>query len=471
MNQTVDEFDVPQVTTEKLSHGTKLAYGVGDLGTAIVASLKGFFFLFFLTDVARMSPAAAGSILMLAKIWDAVNDPFVGWLSDRTRTRWGRRRPWILFGAIPFGLLFYLLWLTPPLNPTGLFTYYLVIALLGDIAYTVVNVPYAALTPELTRDYDERTSLNSYRFSFSVIGSLVAATCHPFIVDQFDNIRVGYAVSAAIWAIVATVPNFIVVAFTRERPENVNPAQSTNSTQQDAIPFLAQIGIAFQNRPYRYVIGIYLLSWFVLQLIAVIIVYYLTYYLRSESLIPWVLLSIQGSAFVFLFVWGEASKRFDKRFVYMMGAGIWLLVQLVLYFVTPELRWLVIPLAVMAGSGVATAYLVPWSMMPDVIEFDEWETGQRREGIFYGFMVFLQKACLALALYFVGLTLEWAGYLTPTEAIPNPIQPESALTAIRLLMGPIPAVVLAASIILVFFYPITRQKHQEIRAALASRGA
>ena len=158
---------------EKLPFITKLAYGSGDLGTAITAALRAFFLLFFFTDVARLSPATAASILLIGRFWDAVNDPFIGWLSDRTVTKWGRRRPWLIAGAIPFGLFFFLLWVIPPFDTTGLFIYYVVISLLLDTAYTVINVPYTALTPELTRDYDERTSLNSYRFAFSVGGALL----------------------------------------------------------------------------------------------------------------------------------------------------------------------------------------------------------------------------------------------------------------------------------------------------------
>jgi len=235
------------------------------------------------------------------------------------------------------------------------------------------------------------------------------------------------------------------------------------------MPYLEQIRIAFANRPYRFVIGIYLLSWLVLQLVATVIIYYMTYYMQRPDQIPLVLLAIQGSTLIFLFIWSRVSKRLGKKQVYMLGATFWLLTHIGLYFLTPEMGHLMIPMGIMAGVGLATAYLIPWAMMPDIIEFDEWETGQRREGIFYGFMVFLQKACLAIGIYLVGVGLEWAGYITPTEAVPVPVQPESALWTMRLFMGPIPAVILAASLVLVYFYPITREKHEAVRAALAAR--
>ncbi|HXF60947.1 MAG TPA: MFS transporter, partial [Caldilineaceae bacterium] len=440
-------------------------YGSGDLGTAISAALRGFFLLAFLTDVARLNPALAGSILLVNRVWDAVNDPVIGWLSDRTVTRWGRRRPWLLIGALPFGLTFFLLWVVPPFETTGKALYYLVISLLLDTAYTVVNVPYTALTPELTRDYDERTSLNSYRFAFSVGGALVSAVLHPIIVGQFTDARTGYLVSGLIWAVVSTLSCFIVFAFTRERPETLE------QRPDHAIPLRAQIRIALANRPYRFVIGIYLSSWLALQLVSAVLVYYLTYYMGAPERIPVTLLAVQGTSFVFLFVWSAVSRRLEKRQVYLMGGLLWLVVQIALFGLRPDDAALVIPLAMLAGAGVAVAYLIPWAMMPDIIELDELETGQRREGIFYGFMVFLQKAGIGAAIWLLGVALAAAGYITPSDAMPQPVQPDSALWAIRLFIGPVPALVLAGGLILAYFYPITRDVHRRMLAALAERRA
>ena len=380
-------------------------------------------------------------------------------------TRWGRRRPWLLIGAIPFGLFFFLLWYVPPFGPTGLFIYYVVISLLLDTAYTVINVPYTALTPELTHDYDERTSLNSYRFAFSVGGALLSAVLHPIIVSNAADIRTGYLISGTIWAIVSTIPCFVVFAFTRERPESMLPPT------EEAIPLWEQVRIAFANGPYRFVIGLYLTSWLALQLVSTVLIYYLTYYLKVPEQIPFTLLAIQGSSFIFLFVWSALSRRLDKRVVYIIGASIWLCVQLALYFVAPDQAHLVIPLGVIAGAGVAVAYLIPWAMMPDVIELDELKTRRRREGIFYGFMVLLQKAGIAVGIFAVGRALSAAGYLVPTDAVPVPVQPDSALQTIRLFMGPVPAAILLGSLALAYWYPITRKRHAQILRVLDKRKA
>jgi GPH family glycoside/pentoside/hexuronide:cation symporter len=175
---------------------------------------------------------------------------------------------------------------------------------------------------------------------------------------------------------------------------------------------------------------------------------------------------VQGSALVFLFVWGAVANRIGKKAVYLIGMLFWVGVQAMLFFLQRDQTTLAIVLAVLAGVGVATAYLIPWSMMPDVIEFDELQTGQRREGVFYGFMVFLQKVGLALGLFLVGQGLEWQGF---DQNLPVGEQSESALFAIRLMIGPMPAIILIIGMVLAAFYPITRQKHAEVRAQLAER--
>ncbi|MCC6458610.1 MAG: MFS transporter [Caldilineaceae bacterium] len=453
----------PAADSEKLSFVTKLAYGSGDLGTAITAGLRAFFLLFFFTDVARLNPATAATILLIGRVWDAVNDPIIGWLSDRTVTKWGRRRPWLIAGALPFGIFFFLLWVVPPFGDTGKFFYYVIVSILLDTAYTIINVPYTALTPELTRDYDERTSLNSYRFAFSVGGALLSLVLHPIIVSSAPDLRTGYLISGLIWAIVSTVPCFIVFFFTRERPESMAPPT------EEAIPLWDQIRIAFANGPYRFVIGLYLSSWLALQLVSTVLIYYLTYYMGIPEQIPLTLLAIQGSSFLFLFVWNAASHRLDKRIVYIIGASIWLVMQIALYFVRPDQPYLIIPIGILAGAGVAVAYLIPWAMMPDVIELDELKTHRRREGVFYGFMVLLQKAGIALGIFIVGRALAASGYIVPTDAVPVPVQPDSALQTIRLFVGPIPALILLGSLALAYFYPITRDRHARILRILAKR--
>ncbi len=450
-----------KMQAERLSVGTKLAFGAGDVSPAIVAAINGFFLNAFLLDVAGLRPAAAGAIFLIVKIWDAVNDPLMGFLSDRTRTRWGRRRPWLLFAAVPFGVLFFLQWVVPPFTDAGKFWYYLVVAIFLDAAYTAVNVPYAALTPELTHDYDERTSLSSYRMSFSILGGVLAAFFHTIIVGKFQDVFQGYLASAAVWAFFIIVPNFITFAFTRETHFQEDRPKGPG--------LVDGLRIAFRNRPFVLVTIIYLLSWLSIQFVQTNLILYVRYWIGAESSFGALILAVQGSAFAFVLLWAQVSRRIGKQRTYYMGMTFWILVCVVLFLVQPGQVALLFALAVLAGGGVSIGYLIPWSMLPDVIELDELETGQRREGIFYGFFVFLQKLGISLGLALSNFALEAAGYITPTPGAAPPDQPAAVLLALRVFVSLAPAAVLLVSFLAVRAYPITRERHAAIRAELASR--
>ena len=176
--------------TQKLSLSTKLAYGAGDLGSAITANILAFYLLVFFTNVAGLPVGLASNIVVVGKVWDAINDPIVGFLSDRTSHPWGRRYPWIIYGGIPFGIFFLLQWIVPSTDHTVLFWYYVAISILFNTAYTAVNLPYTALTPELTQDYNERTSLTSFRFAFSIGGSIFSLIVAGTILLYFQTTRI-----------------------------------------------------------------------------------------------------------------------------------------------------------------------------------------------------------------------------------------------------------------------------------------
>jgi len=456
------------MTTDKLSRKTKLAYGAGDLGAAIVTTINGFFLLNFLINVAGLRPGIAGTILLIVKIWDAVNDPIIGWLTDHTVSRLGRRRPWLLIAAIPFAVTFFLQWVVPPFNDAGKFVYYLVVAVFLDLAFTAVNVPYAALTAELTQDYDERTRLSSVRMSFSIIGGVLAAFFTGIIVSQFpNNPALGYSTSAAIWAFAIAIPCFITFFGTREPDFAINAKPAPEGPG-----FFEGLRIAFRNKAFIMVTLIYMLSWLAIQFAQNNLQIFTKDWIRMDmTLFSFLLLAIQFSTFIWVLIWAKVSDRIGKQKVYYLGAGFFVLALMGMFFLRPGGTVPIFLLGAMAGIGISVGYLVPWSMVPDVIELDELETGQRREGIFYGFFVFLQKMGLAVGLFVSGWALELSGYINATAANPNPIQPDSALLALRVLIGPVGAAVLLLSFLAVRAYPITREKHAEIRAELERRKA
>jgi GPH family glycoside/pentoside/hexuronide:cation symporter len=449
--------------SSKLSRATKLAYGIGDLGPAIVVSINGFFLNAFLLDVAGLRPGVVGVIFLIVKIWDSINDPLIGSISDRTNTRWGRRRPWLLFGAVPFGLAFLLHWLVPPLGATGKFWYYLFVAILLDTGFTAVNVPYTALTAELTKDYDERTVLNSYRFSFSIVGGMIAAFMHGIIIGRFDNVLTGNAISAAIWAFFIIGSNFITFAYTRE--------SDFAATTDEGPGFFAGLRIVFRNRAFIYVTVIYLMSWLCIQFVQANLLLYVRYWVGAEDQFPMMILTVQVSAFLFLLFWTWVSGRIGKKNIYFIGMSFWVVVEIALFFVQPGQATLLFVLAFLAGVGVSIGYLVPWSMLPDVIELDELETGQRREGIYYGFFVFLQKLGISLGLAASNFALEATGYINQEIGGPVPVQPDAVKLALRVFVSLVPAVILLLSFPVVKNFPIDRARHAAIKAELEKRKA
>ncbi|MGB3755065.1 MAG: MFS transporter [Rivularia sp. (in: cyanobacteria)] len=472
MNDSVaDGYPQKVDKDKKLNLKTKLAYGAGDLGPAITANISVFFLLVFFTNVAGIPAGLAGSILMVGKIWDAVNDPFVGVLTDKTESkRWGRRLPWLLYGAIPFGIFFFLQWIVPSTNVWVLFWYYVIIGVISQVFFTVVNLPYTAMTPELTQDYDERTSLNSIRFAFSIGGSILSLLLARLIFALIDNRQQQYLALAAVCAVISVLGLFWCVWGTRDRVLAFE-AKRTQSEESESIPFREQIKIVFNNKPFLFVIGIYLFSWLGVQITASVIPYFVIYCMKlEESDVPTVMIGVQGTALLMLFVWGALSKRVGKKAVYFMGMFLWIIAATGLFFLQPGQIGLMYVLAVMAGCGVSVAYLVPWSMMPDVIELDELQTGQRREGLFYGFMVLLQKFGLAFGLFLVGIALQSSGF---QENVPGqtqlPIQPDAALSAIRIAVGPIPIISLICGLFLTYFYPITREMHAEMLLKLEEK--
>lgn len=450
------------ISAAPLNLKTKLGYGVGEISKEIPGSILVFFLLFFFTDVVGLSPGLAGSVLLVGKVWDAINDPLVGWLSDRTQSRWGRRFPWMLWGAVPLGVSFWMLWLIPPFTSQGqLFTYYTFVLFLFYAALTVVAVPHSTLAAELTQTYDQRTQLVSFKSAFSIGSSILGLIIAQIIFAMVTDVGQRYAwlggicgaiVIAAVYGCVwATYHRFWQLQRVRAEPI------SHRSMGQ-------QIRSILKIRPFLYLMGVYFCSWVGLQATAAILPYFVINCMElSDQHFTQMILAVQGTALIMMFFWSPIGQRIGKRAVYCWGIPLTMVALMGLFLLKPgQIGWMY-GLGVLAGMGLSTAYLVPWSMLPDVIDLDELQTGQRREGIFCGLMVQLQKLGTALSIFMVGKILERAGYLSQGNGNGLAItQPDSALVAIRWILGPLPAIVLLTGICCAAVYPITRQLHREI---------
>jgi GPH family glycoside/pentoside/hexuronide:cation symporter len=422
-------------------------------------AILAFFQLYFLTDVARLRPDYAAWAVALPRLWDAINDPLFGLLSDRLRTRWGRRRALLLFGSVPLGITFIFMWLVPPFGQLGLAIYYALTFILFDTAYTVVHVGYNALTPELTSDYDERSSLNGYRMVFSISGTLGAIILATILSWYITDTRVLYTILGTGLGLLSIIPPLIVFRITREKPSDEQP---------EPLTWGQSMKMTLSNRPFRLVMGLYLLSWTTASILAAMLVYYANYRLRVPDQANYFVLLAEGSAIFFIPFWVWVSKKLDKRRAFIIGMLTWIVVLLGISALPANAVGFAYILAALSGSGIATAYVLPWSMIPDIIENDQLQTGQRREGSYYSFAAFFQKLGTAFALWGMGQALAVTGYITPDASGVLPIQPESAIQAIRVFTGPIPAVLLILAVFFAWNYPITREAHEATLQELLS---
>ncbi len=453
----------PQTNSQpanKISTRTKVIFGLGDWGNSSLTTIFGFFFAFFLNNIAGLQPIYAVPVLLIGGIWDAINDPMIGVFADKVRTRWGRRRPFFLFGAIPFGLFFILLWWIPPFeSQSALCVYYSLVYILFDTAYTIVAVPYSALTPELTGDYNERTSLNGYRMVVSVIAGLVAAVAMPYFVEQVIDKKSAYLNVAIVFGILAIIPYFLLFFFIKEKFQNVS---------RDDFKLLKGFQLAWQNKPFRYAAGIYTTAWVAVSLAGALLQYYLTFWLRIPDQVDIILGMLMISTLVFIPLIVYLAKKFGKQNAYLLAVGWWILVMFSLFLLPPGFSPMIYFLIVGAGVGVAAAHVIPASIIPDVIDQDQLNTGYHREATYYGFIVFIQKSGSAATLALMQFVLSLSGYRIP----PNPslplavLQPESVLWSIRALIGPVCAILLGGSMLLAWKYPISREQHAEIRKAI-----
>jgi GPH family glycoside/pentoside/hexuronide:cation symporter len=465
-----------------LSFWIKLVYGTGDWSAASYGTLRQIFYAIFLTDVVGLDPRIASIAALVGIIWDAINDPLVGVLTDRVRTRWGRRRPFLLIFAIPFGASFILLWWAPPWhNQIALAATVTLAFMVSDTFETLCGIPFASLLPELTPDYDERTSVTSFRIFFNLLASLVTAVAAPAIVDAALSAGLtqqqGYLIVAGLFGGLAAIPYLLIFAVVRERhiPSGLPEAE---------LPLGQTIRTAWGNIPFRFATLIYMLNWITFDLVALLLPFYLLYWIARGNLLEsatvfGVSLPLESAVFAILLItatavlpfWLWLSQRLGKHLAYIVGMIFWAGVQIAIFLVHPGQITLVLWMSFLAGLSVSAAHVLPDAMFPDVIEWDELRTGRRQEGIYYGVKNFIRKLTGALAIFLALQVLGWFGYRTPPEGVTTFMQPSNTLSAIRFLIGPLGAVLLFSAVITAWFYPLTRARHARIRKLLEWKNA
>ena len=439
-------------TTSKLRTRTKLFYGIGDLGNALVNSAIQFFLMKFYTDAALILPALAGNALLIGKIWDAVNDPLFGWITDKTKSRFGKRRAFMIFGAIPLGISIALLWFVPKADLISTFIWIAATFILFDTLWTLTNVPYYSLTSELTDDYDERSSLTTYRMVMAVPAYLIGVALTPVIVGLFALQRTGYAFIGILYGIIAAVVLLVSAAGLRERKDLVTAKPETSP--------LKSLLIAIKNKPFVKLCGIYFIINISFAFIKILMAYYIEYQLLMKAETSLVMGLMLVCVTLSLPFWQWVSRKIDKGPAYGLGMLVGGAAVVLTFFLPHHSTMLIYLIAVLAGFGFSAQWIFPWAMVADVADYDRLETGQQRSGVYYGVWGLATKISEALALAAVGWILTGFGY------VPNVEQTPHALLGIRLFFGLIPAACIFISLPLLFKYPITRKSHAEVRAKL-----
>ena len=487
------------LSPEKLSFKEKVGYSFGDAAANFVFQTMLIFQLGFYTDVFHISAAAAGTLLLVGRVWDAIFDPFMGVIADKTNTKWGKFRPWILWSAIPYALIFVLAFTTPNFSYTGKLIYAYITYILLMTLYSVNNLPYSALSGVMTADVNERTTLSSYRFIFAMIAAFIVQGLTLPLVSKLgggDN-AIGWTYTISIFAFLSVI--FFVITFltTRERIKP-DPAQKSNP-KEDFKNLL-------KNKPWISMFILTLFLFITLALWGSAMFYYFTYYISKadlfNSLNSWGLVIPSGtinlswwdsvlSAFGLIIVGDKSnvtsvgfslfnmsgqlftiigvlcskwlSSKFGKRNVYLVGLLFTSIFTALFIFIPSDSINTIYFLNILKSLAYGPTIPLLWAMMGDVADYTEWVTGRRVTGIVFSAIVFALKAGLGLGGALCGWLLSLYGY------IPNVIQSDTALTGIKLTASIYPAITFFVGVVALFFYSISKKLNLQIQDELLER--
>ncbi|MCQ8879073.1 glycoside-pentoside-hexuronide (GPH):cation symporter [Pseudoalteromonas shioyasakiensis] len=391
-----------------LTKKEKIAYGLGDTASNIIFQTVMLFLTFFYTDIFGISPAVVGTLFLVVRIVDAVTDPLMGSLTDSTRTRYGSYRPYLLWLAVPFGVISIITFTTPELSPTGKVIYAFITYTLLMLVYTAINIPYSALGGVLSKDPNERVSIQSYRFVFGMLGGLIVSSCTLPLVDWLgkgDN-ALGYQLTMVLMSCFGVGLFLICFKFTKER---VSAAQNTQLKLKE------QMAIVWKNGPFRILCGasIMLLTSMVLR--TTLAIYYVKYVLGEADLVTqFVTLGMIGN------ILGCAcaqplSKYVDKKRAYIYLQYISAAISCVAFWLPGENLFLAFLVYFLWCFFTQMATPLLWAKMADTIDYGQWQDGQRLTGLVYASVVFFIKLGLALGGASAGWLLAYYGYQADSE--------------------------------------------------------
>lgn len=445
----------------KLSIGTMFGYGFSELGGTLALMCFTTFGMYYFTTVIGMSPGIAGTISALGSIASAIAAPIVGILSDGCKSKYGRRRPFMAGVAVPFGIVIWLLFTDFGFDGSMQSIYYALIVIIFYACICCMDVPYTSLGAEMTKDYDERSKLNSFRSFFSMVASILGGALPITIAAQIglmiNNEKMGWSIMAAFFGVITTISTLITWRATRgkEQYKDDNPKVRIKD-------FLS----TFSNKPFRYVLGFYSAGIAAYAICMLVGTYYFIYYAQlteGQVSIAFTILNVAGLCWLPLIP--VVMTKFSKQVAWIVFMGIWVISLLAtFFFVKPGDVILVYVLCAVGGAGSMVAYTVGWAILPDSIEVDEFNTGKRREGIYYSVLSLVQKGSQAVVIWIGGLLLEVFKFDGMAE-----VQSTFTANGIRWMYTIGGVIFVVISFILVIRYPLSREKHAALCEAIEKK--
>jgi glycoside/pentoside/hexuronide:cation symporter, GPH family len=445
-------------TSGLLSFKEKLGYGLGDTASHFVWDMVGFWLLFFYTDVYKIPAAAAGTIMLIARFWDMAIDPIIGIVSDRTQTRWGKFRPYILFGAVPYAVLSILTFTTPNFGETGKIIYAGATYVLLMTAYAAVNLPYSSLAAVMSSDTYERAGLNTYRFICAFIGQFVVTGLALTLAKYFGSgdKAMGFQYTVIVFGILSLVFFFITFTTTKER---VQPSTALPSSLKEDLKNL------IKNRPWIILACVGIISFIMFAMQNAAIAYYFKYYIGKEDSVQ--LFNVIGTIalIVALPLSKPLAKAFGNRNVFIASSLISGLFFMALYLPGEKHIVTIYVLNILAKMAYAPAVPLLWTMIADSSDYSEWKTGRRATGLYFSAATFAQKAGWGIGAAIAG----WI--LTVYHYVPNAVQTETSIHGIKLLVSVIPGILYMSCAVFMFFYTIDAKTTDLMKKELDTRRA
>lgn len=430
--------------TKAFLYRQRFGYGLGDFACNLIWQMISLYLLYFYTDVMKLNAASIAVMFIVCRVIDAVTDVLVGFAIDKTKTRWGKSRPWFLFGSIPFALSAYLAFRVPDISPDGKLFYAYITYIFLSFMYTVVNIPLASILPTLTEDMNERTVLATWRKFLAFLGSTIVSATALTMVKLFGNGNeaLGFRVVMGIFGVIGCLCFLLTFALVREN--NLNQTEKSATLKETILSLV-------HNTPWKLFALNILFMWTGYFIQSSALVYYYKYYVGSTEMATLVATIMTMIPMIANLIVPFGAKHLGKRNLYSMSAGIQLIGLLIIWAGNQNTTMIIIG-AVISAAGYGMKESIYFSMQADPVDYGEWKTGIQAAGTLSSINGFLGKVAQAAAGGISGMLLAWGNYNSKVT-----VQTPETLTAIKAMYLYIPAVLLVCSIITMAFYRLDKE--------------